>query len=71
MSFIGEYYQVLKRMDGVWTLIYDGCDRAGLTEYVRRLFPGERIDTKTPLRKLALLMGPDYALYSKGREILP
>lgn len=71
MSYNGEYYQIMKRMDGVWTLVYDGCDRAGLTDYVRRLRPGQRIDAKTPLRRLACLMGPEYALYSRGREILP
>lgn len=71
MSYIGEYYQVMKRTDGAWTLVFDSCDRAGLAEYVQRLLPSQRIDTKTPLRKLALLMGPEYALYSRGREILP
>lgn len=71
MSYIGEYYQVMKRMNGMWTLVYDGCDRAGLAEYVQQLCPNQQIDTKTPLRRLARLMEPEYALYSRGREILP
>ena len=71
MSYIGEYYQVMKQMNGVWTVVYDSCDRAGLTEYIRQLRPGQRIDTKTPLRELACLVGPAYALYSRGRQILP
>lgn len=71
MSYIGEYYQVMKWMDGAWTLVYDSCDRMGLTEYIRQLHNTQPINAKTPLRELARLMGPEYALYSRGRQILP